>query len=443
MIFLHRYFSDLKLASKVTLLVAVLGGLALTITVYSMVNMRAVDRDYRNLIRQDAAATLLISNALLNLSDASRLVFAVLTEQEEQKMHDTHKALGALQLNFRSKIKAIRPLIAERSTELDAILAQETILFQQAAHIVDAAARWRGDSALKIIHDTFDPNLQALRGSMDQLRDATVNNYQRKSAELSKTTERTITRTAIAFGLALVLVLALSVYLSITQISSPISQLTRTVNRLTDRHYRDEIVGTERQDEVGQMAKAMQLFRDTMQRAEVLEQLVAIDSLTGIPNRRSFDKTCEQEWARSLRGGTPLSFCMVDIDFFKQFNDNYGHGMGDECLKQVADALRSGVQRPGDFVARYGGEEFAAILPGTDQAGAVQFGQRLHAAVAALQYPHAFSDAADQVTISIGIATTVPTADLTPDMLLRAADEMLYAAKRAGRNTSQSIELPT
>jgi len=100
----------------------------------------------------------------------------------------------------------------------------------------------------------------------------------------------------------------------------------------------------------------------------VLEKLGTSDSLTGIPNRRAFDKTSDQEWARGLRSSLPLSFCMIDIDFFKQFNDNYGHGLGDECLKHVAAALRGCVQRPGDFIARYGGEEFVAILPATDQA---------------------------------------------------------------------------
>lgn len=439
--FVHRFFSDLKLVSKITLLVALLGTLAVTITVYYMLNMRTVERDYRNLLSQDAAAALLISDALLNLSDASRLVFEVLTEQEEQKMRDTHQDLDALQLQFHKNIEAIRPLIAERSASLDGIVAKESIVFLEAARIVDAAARWRGDSALKIIHEAFEPSLQTLRANMDQLRDASVSSYQKKSKELSETTERTIAHTAIAFGLALVLVLALSAYLSLTQISSPISQLARTMNRLTDRNYDDEIIGTERKDEVGQMAKAMQLFRDTMQRAELLEELVTIDSLTGIPNRRAFDKTFEQEWARGLRNGLPLSCCMIDIDFFKQFNDHYGHGLGDECIKQVAVALRSGVQRPGDFVARYGGEEFVAILPATDQTGAMQFGKRLHAALAEVNYPHAFSAVANYVTISIGVATAIPTADLTPDMLLRASDEMLYAAKNAGRNTSRSMNL--
>ena len=443
MILLHRFFSDLKLVSKVTLLVALLGTLAVTITIYSMSTMRSVERDYRSLLSQDAAAPLLISDALLHLGDASRLVFSVLSEQEEQKMRATQQKLDVLQSKFRINIEAIRPLLKARSDSLNAIAAQERIMFHQAARIVDSAARWRGDSALKIIHDEFEPGLQTLRANIEQLRDATVNDYQKKSVGLSETTERTMLHTAVAFGMALALVLALSVYLSITQISSPISRLTRAMNRLTKRQYDEEISGTERKDEVGQMAKAMQLFRDTMQRAEILEKLVTMDSLTGIPNRRAFDKTVEQEWARSLRAGIPISFCMIDVDFFKPFNDHYGHGVGDECLRLVAGALRSCVRRPGDFVARYGGEEFAAVLSATDEAGALQFGQRLHAALAALNYPHAFSTVADHVTISIGIATSTPTAERSPDMLLKAADEMLYAAKRAGRNTSRSTQLPS
>ncbi|MBY0411807.1 MAG: diguanylate cyclase [Burkholderiaceae bacterium] len=441
MIEVHRFFSNLKLVNKIVLLVALLGTLAVTITIYSMDSMRTVDRDYRNLLSHDAAATLMISDALLDLSDASSLVFAVLTEQEEQKMRNVQKELDNLQSKFRTKIQTIRPLIASQSASLDDILTLETTVFQHAARIVDSAARWRGDTSLKIIHGSFEPDLRALRSRMDALRKTTVLRYQQASDRLSETTQRTILRTAIAFGVALMLVLALSTYLSITQISSPISKLTQSMHRLKDRQYHDEIVGTERQDEVGQMAKAMQLFRDTMQHADRLEKLVSIDSLTEIPNRRALDKVLEQEWSRCLRGGLPLSFCMIDIDFFKPFNDHYGHGPGDECLQRVAETLSGCLLRPGDFVARYGGEEFAAILPVTDQAGAVQFAQRLHTALAKLNYPHAYSLVADHVTISIGIATITPTVNAVPDLLSKAADEMLYAAKRAGRNTSQSTQL--
>jgi diguanylate cyclase (GGDEF)-like protein len=176
-------------------------------------------------------------------------------------------------------------------------------------------------------------------------------------------------------------------------------------------------------------------------KSDLLENLVSIDALTEIPNRRAFDQTREQEWARGLRTGLPISFAMIDIDLFKQFNDNYGHGAGDECLVRVARALSGCIQRPGDFVARYGGEEFAAILSNTDQDGAMRVAEQFHAALAALQIPHAFSAAAPYVTISVGIATAIPAAGLTFEMLSATADKMLYAAKNAGRSTSKGTRL--
>jgi diguanylate cyclase (GGDEF)-like protein len=176
-------------------------------------------------------------------------------------------------------------------------------------------------------------------------------------------------------------------------------------------------------------------------KSDLLENLVSIDALTEIPNRRAFDQTREQEWARCLRTGQPISFVMIDIDMFKQFNDNYGHGAGDECLIRVARALNGCVQRPGDFVARYGGEEFAAILADTDMEGALRIAERFHAAVAALQIPHASSTVAPHVTISVGIATAIPMADLTPEVLSDNTDKMLYAAKNSGRSTTRGMQL--
>lgn len=176
-------------------------------------------------------------------------------------------------------------------------------------------------------------------------------------------------------------------------------------------------------------------------KSDLLENLVSIDALTEIPNRRAFDQTREQEWARSLRTGLAISFVMIDIDMFKQFNDNYGHGAGDDCLVRVAGAIEGCIQRPGDFVARYGGEEFAAVLADTDVDGAMRIAERFHAAVIALQIPHAYSAAAPHVTISIGIATAIPAVSLTPQMLSDAADRMLYAAKNAGRSAIKGTQI--
>lgn len=170
--------------------------------------------------------------------------------------------------------------------------------------------------------------------------------------------------------------------------------------------------------------------------SSLLENLVFIDALTEIPNRRALDQTFKQEWVRAVRTGSPLSFVLIDIDQFKQFNDHYGHGSGDECLGRVAKALQLRVQRPSDFVGRYGGEEFAAVLPDTDLDDAMRVAQYFHAGLAALQIPHVQSTVNPHVTISIGVATTQPGMGQTLQGLSETADQMLYAAKNAGKNTT-------
>lgn len=169
-------------------------------------------------------------------------------------------------------------------------------------------------------------------------------------------------------------------------------------------------------------------------KTDMLETLALIDGLTGIPNRRRFDETLKTEWKRSLRLGNTLAIIMIDIDYFKAYNDNYGHGTGDQCLKTVARALSGELVRPADILARYGGEEFVAVMPDTNGPGALQTAERLCSEVAALRLPHGFSRAADYVTISAGCATLQPAPGQSPRELLKRADEMLYLAKEQGRN---------
>lgn len=181
----------------------------------------------------------------------------------------------------------------------------------------------------------------------------------------------------------------------------------------------------------------MQLKRQS----RLLENLVFMDALTEIPNRRALDQTFEQEWARCARAGLPLSYILIDIDQFKQFNDHYGHGCGDECLVRIAKALHGCVQRPSDCVGRYGGEEFAAILANTDMDNALQVAQYFHTSVAALQIPHAHSAVHPHVTISIGVATAHPLTGQSLQTLSETADRMLYGAKDAGKNTTRGERL--
>ncbi len=168
-----------------------------------------------------------------------------------------------------------------------------------------------------------------------------------------------------------------------------------------------------------------------------LKRLSNTDGLTGIANRRSFDSTLAQEWNRGQRTGSMLSVIMLDVDHFKHYNDHYGHQAGDECLKALGKTLTRAERRAGRLVARYGGEEFVLLLPGADDVEALETARRIQLAVWAMELPHAQSDTGI-VTVSLGVASTVPSRQSCPEELLRQADQALYLAKRMGRNQIQT-----
>jgi len=158
------------------------------------------------------------------------------------------------------------------------------------------------------------------------------------------------------------------------------------------------------------------------------------DGLTMIANRRRFDAFFYLEWRRAKRDQTPVTIIMIDIDFFKAYNDYYGHLQGDECLKQIAKVIDINCRRPGDIAARYGGEEFAAILGNTDQTGGIQLAEKIRRKVEGLGIPHEKSEISDYVTVSLGIATMIPSKEDGSEQLIKIADEQLYRAKELGRN---------
>lgn len=166
----------------------------------------------------------------------------------------------------------------------------------------------------------------------------------------------------------------------------------------------------------------------------VLQQRSTVDGLTGVANRRVFDATLACEWARAMRSGHSIAVILADIDHFKRHNDQYGHQAGDECLRAVARTLAATVKRTGDLVARYGGEEFAVILPNADGKGATAVAERLRVAVEQIRLAHVGSVTGRDVTISLGVAATVPVRGAAPRSLIEAADAALYQAKAVGRN---------
>jgi diguanylate cyclase (GGDEF)-like protein len=179
-----------------------------------------------------------------------------------------------------------------------------------------------------------------------------------------------------------------------------------------------------------------QKFQEASQQAD-------IDGLTQIPNRRRFDQYFTQQWKQMARERSPLAVIMCDIDAFKVYNDSYGHLAGDTCLQQIATALCRCLQRPGDMIARYGGEEFIALLPQTNLEGATMVAQRMQEIISSLQIPHRSSPVAPVVTVSMGVASTVPNANLPMDHLLQLADDRLYQAKRRGKNRIVNVPHPS
>ena len=178
---------------------------------------------------------------------------------------------------------------------------------------------------------------------------------------------------------------------------------------------------------------------------EKLSTLALTDSLTGLANRRAFDTALQREWLRTLRDGNEMSLLLLDLDRFKEFNDRYGHQVGDDCLKAVATAVEEMLRRPGDMAARYGGEEIAVVLPNTSAAGALKVAEQLRTTIELLRIPHLGNpDGNNAVTVSIGAATALAGSDGTnrmPDALLTAADQALYQAKHNGRNCVAASQL--
>lgn len=176
--------------------------------------------------------------------------------------------------------------------------------------------------------------------------------------------------------------------------------------------------------------------------SDMLEQMAFVDALTGLPNRRQFDQRLHSEWLRCRRSQQPLAVLMIDIDYFKQYNDHYGHQQGDQCLRAVAQALRGALGRSYDLMARYGGEEFVCLLPECTLAGAQDKAQHMLQSVRELQLPHvAAKGLHKEISVSIGVAVQVPDGAQQPSQLLAQADAHLYAAKEAGRNRVYAVPL--
>ena len=203
------------------------------------------------------------------------------------------------------------------------------------------------------------------------------------------------------------------------------------VNRALYNSFRLQLENQSLADSLKQSNARLQVLN------EELIQLSATDSLTQVANRRYFDGRLDSEFSRASREHTVLSLIMIDVDFFKTYNDMFGHVAGDECLKKIALAIRDSLKRPTDLVARYGGEEFVVLLPSTPLQGATQLAVEILANIEALKIPHPGSEVSEYVTASAGVTGAHPSKHIKQQHLLEVADEALYTAKSNGRNRMQ------
>ncbi|AKG23599.1 diguanylate cyclase domain-containing protein [Calothrix sp. 336/3] len=216
--------------------------------------------------------------------------------------------------------------------------------------------------------------------------------------------------------------------------------LARVHNQLVIKNLQNQLQATNskllEQNSIlrSEIAKRRQVEEALRQANQQLQDLVWSDSLTQVANRRYLDDYLQREWQRSARDKISLAFVLCDIDYFKYYNDTYGHIAGDNCLKQVAHGIQNAVRRPADLVARYGGEEFAVILPNTTLSGAIRVVENIQMYIRDLKIPHRNSPISQYLTLSIGIAAIMPHHQYSPENLIAASDKALYQAKEKGRN---------
>jgi signal transduction histidine kinase/HPt (histidine-containing phosphotransfer) domain-containing protein len=319
----HPKFSlSSTLATKIVLLVGLMGIVAVAVIGFAVGSMRDINDQYRRLIEKDAKSALLINDAALDLSDASKLVYAALTMSDPDAVADAKTDLDSLQTQFNDKMTRIEQLSPGQAAALDAIRRKSNAVFSLAKDAADVVATGRIEQAKILIRSGFEPELNRLRRLMNQMLAGSVQTLESTAAQSGQTTRATIRTTLLSIGLGWSLVVMLAAYFTISRISSPLAHLTEVMSRLTAGVYEGAIVGVNRRDEVGTMAAALQVFNENRQRADAL----TLQAAAGAETRR------HSEQLQDLAGGIPGTVFQYHVapDGSSRF----------EFLSQRHDALR-------------------------------------------------------------------------------------------------------
>ena len=267
--------ANMPFASKIVMLVALMGFIAVAITSYTLVNTRATNQQYAQLLAHEARGALIVAEAAQHLGNASRLTYSVLTMQDELRMRAQLVTIKSIEQQFNADLQNFQQLLPALAPDVQSLTAKSERVFHMASRIIESAARWRGDRALQIIDSEFDPALATLRHDMGSLKDRSVQQFESASSELTLQTDNTIKFTAFPIAVALIVIIALSIHVAITQMSRPLAELTRNMELMSERQYGSTMVLTTRRDEIGKMANALQVFQQSMQREDRLAVEVA------------------------------------------------------------------------------------------------------------------------------------------------------------------------
>ncbi|WP_433944613.1 diguanylate cyclase domain-containing protein [Paenibacillus sp. SN-8-1] len=350
--------------------------------------------------------------------------------------------------DFRSQFEANVKFLNQEFDQLEAITTEPSDLAQirqfkdkWAAYVVDRRNIMNLKKAGKVTKaqenytkDSYDPIAYALH-AFSKSEQAQINSYK----DTIETSGRTIQfvnlligSLATLFSLLIAVALSNSLIRRILLLRANAQTVASGILRVPNLDFKSKDELTDLANSFNAMTESLRSVIDSNQ---LLHQLSRRDALTGIANRRCYDESLEQAWNQSTAESRPISLILFDIDYFKKFNDIYGHQAGDLCLKQVADILQEQVREcGGGLAARYGGEEFAVLLPGKSIEEACQIAQHFQKALADQHIPHTGSDISEFVTVSIGVSTRTASAGDNPGDLVIEADKALYRAKESGRN---------
>lgn len=406
--------------------------------------------ELNGLVEQKIAINRLIATRQAELYDLYNS--QIITQPSATKTHDnaqmhlqlTHIVVQASEVLTIDTLSLIR----QQQGELSKQILNLNVQTQAPADLIEALSKiiLSPDTGLVALRQSQLKTLGRVQGRSNFVRNliadyARLNEFEShqlnesviaKTKQTSELVNKQVQQAIVIFGLVLLVYAGFAIFIHHTVVRRLNTLRAQVQQRFEGVSKSIELPG---KDEITELAQSFEQFANTIeQQKQTLEEMSLKDSLTGISNRRAFDEHYLQALHIASRQRWPLAIMLLDVDYFKQYNDNYGHSQGDKCLKQVADIIKMQLPRKTDLLARYGGEEFAVLLPNTHEEGAITVADHILQGFKDAQIPHDYSGAGDHVTISIGISVSRDVDNTNVLPTIEEADKALYLAKRRGRN---------